>query len=233
MQSEQPLQFRPYRLDPRTGQLWRGKQEVKVTRKAAAVLCQLVARAGQMVTKAELFQTVWKETVVSDAALSSCIQELRRVLRDQARSPRYIETGHGRGYRFIGKVASGQSSVVSPPPTPHPRSQLATRNWQLTTRLVGRDAEFTQLHGWLDKALSGQRQIVFVTGEAGIGKTALLEAFAYSLASRVQRPASEEHEESQISKVKSSRTPDPELRTPFSRLPTPDPRSLDFPWAVH
>jgi len=54
--------------------VWRGKQEVKVTPKAAAVLCQLVVQAAQVVTKAELFQTVWAETVVSDAALSSCIQ---------------------------------------------------------------------------------------------------------------------------------------------------------------
>src|SRR5215831_17405982 len=111
MQPEQQLQFRPYRLDPRTGQVWRGKQEVKVTPKAAAVIRQLVARAGQVVTKAELFQTVWAETVVSDAALTSCIQELRRVLHDEAKSPRYIATGHGRGYRFIAAVTAA--------PVPH------------------------------------------------------------------------------------------------------------------
>jgi len=51
------MTFGPYRLDPRTGQVWRGKQEVKVTPKAAAVLYQLVARAGQMVSKAELAQS--------------------------------------------------------------------------------------------------------------------------------------------------------------------------------
>src|SRR5262245_51756776 len=113
MQSGQVFQFHPYRFDPHTGQLWRGKQEVKLTPKVAAVLCYLVERAGQVVTKAELFQAVWKETVVSDAALSSCIQELRRVLQDQARNPRYIETGHGRGYRFIGKVVSSQQAGAS------------------------------------------------------------------------------------------------------------------------
>ena len=100
---DQLLTFGPYRLDLHTRQLWRGKQEVRVTGKASAVLRYLVERAGQVVTKDELFAAVWPETVVSDAALTSCIQELRRVLREQAKRPRYIATVHRRGFQFIGK----------------------------------------------------------------------------------------------------------------------------------
>ena len=87
MQPGQGLRFGPYQLDPRTGQLWRGTQEVRVTPKAAAVLRHLVERTGQVVTKEDLFTAVWPETVVSDAALTSCIQELRQALHDQARKP--------------------------------------------------------------------------------------------------------------------------------------------------
>ena len=54
---------------------------------------------------------------------------------------------------------------------------LATRNWQPTTPLVGREIELAQLHAWMAKALQGERQVVFVTGEPGIGKTTLIEAF--------------------------------------------------------
>src|SRR5712692_4699779 len=108
MQTDRLLTFGSYRLDPQTGQLWRGKQEVRLTGKASAVLCYLVERAGQVVTKDELFAAVWPETVVSDAALTSCIQELRRVLRDQAKRPHYIATVHRRGFQFIGNIASGQ-----------------------------------------------------------------------------------------------------------------------------
>src|SRR5262245_35793148 len=115
MQADQLLRFGPYRLNPHTGQLWQGTQAVKVTPKAAAVLGQLVARAGQVVSKEELFQAVWPGTVVSDAALTSCIQELRRVLHDNARKPLYIETGHRRGYRFIAAVQSPKSKVQSLP----------------------------------------------------------------------------------------------------------------------
>ena len=52
--------------------------------------------------------------------------------------------------------------------------------------LVGREAELTQLHSLFAKAGTGERQMVFVTGEAGIGKTALIDAFVQSLVSRVQ-----------------------------------------------
>ena len=62
-------------------------------------------------TKDELFAAVWSDTVVSDAALTSCIQELRQALHDHARKPRYIETVHRRGFRFIGKVVSSQEEV--------------------------------------------------------------------------------------------------------------------------
>ena len=121
MQADQLLSFGPYRLDPQTGQLWRGKQEVKLTPKAAAVLRYLVTQAGQVVTKDELFAGVWPETVVSDAALTSCIQELRQALHDHARKPRYIETVHRRGFRFLGKVVSSQYPVVS---SPSPQTQV-------------------------------------------------------------------------------------------------------------
>jgi DNA-binding winged helix-turn-helix (wHTH) protein len=82
MPAQQSLTFGPYRFESRTGQLWRDKQEVRLTGKAVAVLRALIDRAGQVVTKEELFQAVWPDTVVSDAALTSCIQELRKALKD-------------------------------------------------------------------------------------------------------------------------------------------------------
>src|SRR5262245_5831466 len=113
MQPKQEVRFGPYRFVPCTGQLWRGKQEVRLTPKAAAVLGYVVERSGQVVSREELFQVVWAETVVSDAALTSCIQEIRQTLRDKARKPRYLETIHKRGVRFIGKIGGDPLSVVS------------------------------------------------------------------------------------------------------------------------
>jgi class 3 adenylate cyclase/predicted ATPase len=119
MQTEQELRFGPYRLNLEHGQLWRGTQAVKLTPKALAVLRQLVQQSGQVVSKEELFQTVWADTVVSDAALTFCIQELRRALRDNAKESRYIETVHRRGFRFIGQLNALQGRTKTPTETVH------------------------------------------------------------------------------------------------------------------
>jgi TolB-like protein/DNA-binding winged helix-turn-helix (wHTH) protein/Tfp pilus assembly protein PilF len=94
-------------------QLWRGVQEVRLTGKAFAVLRYLVEHAGEVATKDDLFTAAWPETVVSEATLVSSIQELRQALRDDAKNPRYIETMHRRGYRFIGKVVRSKEGVRS------------------------------------------------------------------------------------------------------------------------
>ena len=70
--------FGSCQLDVRQMQLWRDHQEVKLTGKAFAVLCYFVERPGQLVTKDDLFAAAWPETVVSDATLASCIQEVRQ-----------------------------------------------------------------------------------------------------------------------------------------------------------
>jgi len=112
------LSFDPFRFEPATGRLWRGPQEMSLTPKAAAVLGALLDRAGELVPKQTLFDSVWHDTVVSDDALVACVQELRRVLADDSRQPRFIETRHRRGYRFLPRVTSSvQASQSSSRPT--------------------------------------------------------------------------------------------------------------------
>lgn len=92
----QHFSFGRYRFEPATSRLWAEQREIKLTRKAAAVLRVLIERAGQPVTKQDLFASVWSNTVVSDDALTTCIQELRKALGDDAKQPRYIETRQDR-----------------------------------------------------------------------------------------------------------------------------------------
>src|SRR5262249_48810586 len=107
------LSFGPYRLDIQKEQFWRETQPVRLTPKAFKVLCYVVERPGQLVTKEELFRVLWTNTVVSDAALTTCVQEIRKALQDNSKSPQYLETVHRRGFRFIGNVLSSRESVVS------------------------------------------------------------------------------------------------------------------------
>ena len=96
--------FGGFRFDPRTGELWGDGKQARLTPRAAAVFTMLAECAPKLVTKQELFERVWGGLAVSDDALTSCIQELRQALGDDARAPRYIETRHRRGYRLIEPV---------------------------------------------------------------------------------------------------------------------------------
>jgi DNA-binding winged helix-turn-helix (wHTH) protein len=157
--------------------LWREAQEIPLRQKTFAVLRYLVEHSDQLVTKAALLDAVWAETSVSDVASGVCIQELRRALGDDRQTPQFIVTVHRRGYRFIAPVAAA-TAPVSSSKFRVPRS--GTQDSALSTphsALVGREAELSQLHRWLEKALGGERQIVFVTGEPGIGKTTLVDTF--------------------------------------------------------
>ena len=108
---DRTLTFGRYRIEPRGG-LMSGAREVHLTPKALALLSFLAERPGEVITKAELFSAVWPETSVGDAALVTCIQELRKALGDDARRPRYLETVHRRGYRFIGKAAPARPAAA-------------------------------------------------------------------------------------------------------------------------
>jgi len=107
------ITFGSFRFEPATARLWQDGAEVKLTRKAALVLGALLERPGAPVSKQELFASVWRGTVVSDDALVTCIQELRRALGDDSKHPVYIETRHRLGYRFVAPIDEQRES---PPP---------------------------------------------------------------------------------------------------------------------
>jgi adenylate cyclase len=104
---EQGVRFGGYQFDIDTGRLWLGQGEIRLTPKAAAVLKVLVTHAGEPVSKERLFASVWNGLAVSDDALTSCVQELRKALEDDPRQPRFIETRHRRGYRFVASLVAG------------------------------------------------------------------------------------------------------------------------------
>jgi len=107
----QSLGFGEFRFQPDTGQLWHRGEEVRLTPKAADVLKILVSHAGVPVSKGDLFASVWPDVAVTDDALTTCIQELRRLLGDDAKRPQFIETRHRRGYQFIAPVSVEDTSA--------------------------------------------------------------------------------------------------------------------------
>jgi pimeloyl-ACP methyl ester carboxylesterase/DNA-binding winged helix-turn-helix (wHTH) protein len=114
MASDLPIIFDRFKLDPASGQLYGGGSAISLTPKALSVLEYLAARPGRLILKSELLDALWPDVFVADGALKACILEVRRALGDDAHTPRFIETAHRRGYRFIGDVSHGSAAV--PPP---------------------------------------------------------------------------------------------------------------------
>jgi DNA-binding winged helix-turn-helix (wHTH) protein len=106
LQASHGWAFDGFRLDRRDERLWRGHEILPLHPKSFAVLCCWLTQAGRLVTKDQILEAVWPETAVSEAVLHVAIQELRRVLGDRARTPRLIQTVHGRGYRFMAPVSA-------------------------------------------------------------------------------------------------------------------------------
>ena len=176
MQEQAGFVFGPFRLDMRDERLWRGQIVLPLRHKTLGVLHALVARAGQLLTKEALLAGVWPETAVSETVLTVAIRELRRVLEDQARCPQFIETVHGRGYRFMAPVTLMEPSPEWPS-TAGRGLQSPPGTFAPPACFVGREGELARLYQWFTKARQGRRQVVFITGAAGMGKTALVDAF--------------------------------------------------------
>jgi DNA-binding winged helix-turn-helix (wHTH) protein/predicted ATPase len=180
MQAAKDISFGPFRLDLTNECLWHDTSAIALRPKAFAVLRLLIEHRGLLVTKQQVLDQVWPGTFVGDAVLKDNIRQLREALNDDARSPTYIETAHRRGYRFIGKLLGQEQSSPSGTPAsdaiPETSDSVAGDGFFAPAiRVLGRDAELGRLRGWLDRALMGERQTVFVTGEAGIGKSTLVQ----------------------------------------------------------
>ncbi len=149
-----------FQLDFDNQCLLRCGEELAVRPKTFGVLCHLVKRRGQLVTKAELLDVVWAESHVSDIVLKVSIRELRRAFEDQPRDPRFIETLYRRGYRFIGPIAVVDAKLpnrgpsADPGPVDLPCQQVLETLDQLCRREFG-EALMPLLHrhapSWLDR----------------------------------------------------------------------------------
>src|ERR1044072_3647218 len=183
--NDRRITFAPYSLDLTNECLWFGTQAIKLRPKAFALLHYLLSRPGQLVTKENLLDAIWPETFVGEAVLKVAVRQIREVLGDDPKSPRFIETAHRRGYPFIGQVGEADLPATLEPQFQSllPGSGLRPRVVDLAPGVVGRESALSRLDYWLEKMLGGDRQIIFVTGEAGIGKTALVDTFTRRLAS--------------------------------------------------
>jgi DNA-binding winged helix-turn-helix (wHTH) protein/predicted ATPase len=184
--------FGPFRLDQTNATLWRAEQRVTLRPKTFEVLVYLVTHAGQLVTKEALLDAIWPETAVGEGVLKTSMTELRKALGERAKAPQRIATVHRRGYRFVAPVtmaeAAPPTAALAAPTAPLPAlapapvfPSAAVPAPTPAPRLVAREAELATLHQWFAKTFRGERHLGFITGEAGIGKTTLVDTFVAQL----------------------------------------------------
>ena len=165
-------QFHSFRLDPVNLCLWRGDERIPLRPKAFDLLRYLVEHADRLVSQDEILEALWAGTYVNPEVVKKYILEVRKALGDRPGTPAFIETVPRRGYRFVAPV---RDSAI-----PGPSSSTGTGS----RVVVGRATPRARLERCFDQALQGQRQVIFVTGEAGVGKTTLAEVFHQHVAGR-------------------------------------------------
>jgi DNA-binding winged helix-turn-helix (wHTH) protein/predicted ATPase len=167
--------FDGYELDRSAYQLRRKGSPVQLERIPLELLFLLADRRGQLVTRGDIFEHVWGNGVFldTDNAINSAVRKLRHALHDDSNSPRFVATVPAKGYRFLAEVTTGAAhdTAVEVPSIPQGPAPI----------MVGREAELARLQSWSSQAIGGRRRVVFVVGEAGIGKTTFVRAFLDSL----------------------------------------------------
>lgn len=166
----EPATFAGFTLDLADARLAGPDGPVQVGNKALRVLAALVDAEGRLLTKDALFEQAWDGLVVSDAALTSVIKELRRALGDDPRAPRFIESVYGKGYRFVAEVSRAAPSRPVLPDVPPAAGNLPAED----TPLIGRTVELAAV----DATLAEPGALVTILGPGGAGKTRLAVAAA-------------------------------------------------------
>lgn len=154
-----PLRFGEFAFDRDRRQLLRGAQPVPLPPKAFELLGLLLERRPEAVSKAEIRDRIWPDTVVSDASLPRLANAVRSALGDDAEAPRFLRTVHGFGYAFCGDVD------VERGPLRLPAAYLVWSNRRLPLHrgpnVVGRDPENDV---WIDAATVSRRHARIVVG---------------------------------------------------------------------
>lgn len=164
------IYFGPFRLDRLRRELRCGDSIAYLRPKTTEVLLLLLERAGQVVSKDEILDRVWGGKAISEYVLTTCVSEIRQALGEKPRRPRFLETVHRTGYQLLVEVRAYPEGE---------RNEIGSRFG--APMVVGRARELQELRLAYDAVRTAQRQIVFLTGEMGIGKTTLSEAFLRQL----------------------------------------------------
>lgn len=158
--------FGDFRLSPATRSLTKAGSPIHLGGRAIDILTALLDRAGQIVSKNELFAIVWPNRILEEANLRFHVAALRKALGDGLSGARFIVNVPGRGYVFVARVerTSDDETAASAPRVERPVERYLVP--VPLVQVVGRDAEIGELEAQLLR-----NRFVTIIGTGGIGKT--------------------------------------------------------------
>ena len=168
--------FGSFRVLPTARRLERDGKRTQLGSRAFDILCILISRQGEVVSKAELMEKAWPGLTVEESSLRFHIAQLRRVLGDGQDGESYVKNVVGRGYCFVAPV----NRVASPAKRTDPFDETHHPNLPpRPTRIIGRERDLLAVADHLVG-----RRFVTLRGPGGIGKTTLAIDLAYGIAGR-------------------------------------------------
>src|SRR5215831_2221339 len=121
-------------IEPQLNTIARDNQSTRLEPKVMQLLQRLSDTAGEVVSKEQLMQAVWTDTIVTDDVLTRAISELRKAFGDDSKEPRYIQTIPKSGYRLIAHVS--YNGIEPDPNSEHTRIRSANpQSWPWPIRL--------------------------------------------------------------------------------------------------
>lgn len=162
MQLDQLIYFPPFCLDSFDACLWQGTERIALIPKDFSMLAYLATHPQRLVSYEELFNAVWKETVVSHGVLKVHLCRIRRALHDDATNPHFIETVPRQGYRFIASPMANLSPVLSGQEL-ECRVDSTLRALQSALALVNQEENAMQLNVWLEEVVHKVRSLASVS----------------------------------------------------------------------
>ncbi len=164
--SAEVCRFEDFELDLGAHRLCHKGRAVHLEPIPFRLLCLLVERRGQLVTREEIIERIWGKGVFVDSenSINTAVRKIRRALNDDRETPRFVITVPSRGYRFEALIRAA--------------SGAPTQSRLLQGAFIGRNMEMAELRAGLTDAAAGHGHLFLISGQPGIGKTRLIRELA-------------------------------------------------------
>lgn len=176
---QKPFYMGDWLISPAKNHIQNDQITKTIQPKLIEVITYLCSKQGKIVSSDELIDQCWPNQYISDNPIHKCIAQLRKVLGDSSKNPKYITTVPKRGYSVIAKVSMTQDSLETVEPfwfNSSPFNGLKQYTKDQQNIFFGRSKEITDVLSLVDKKQMSQSSLIMLLSQSGCGKSSLAQA---------------------------------------------------------